>query len=133
MRIQSFVVPIVAATALLVAPSQSSAQFHDHTIQHLQLKRGKPYSRARTTLLKQGWVPFRTKGDHGTAGDVLRAGWMEISFCSGTGRNFCTFIWKHHTQCALITTAGEFYPPEHDEPFVWDAEVDSCRAILKRA
>jgi hypothetical protein len=119
-------------TALIVSSAVMASPYHDRTLKSLELKRAEPYSRARSMLARHGWTPFRTKQDHGTAGDVMGAGWHEVFFCSGTGRAFCTFIWKQGARCALITTAGEYYP-EDGAPKVWDAEVDTCPKILKRA
>ena len=123
---------LVAAAVGLMASSATASPFHVKTIQLLKLKRGESYSRARATLLRQGWTPFKSKGDHGTAEDVLGAGWTEVLFCYGTGRAFCTFIWKRNGRCALITTAGEYYP-EYGAPKVWDAETGGCASILRRA
>jgi len=123
----------LSATAATVSltPTVTASPYHDRTLQRLQLRHAEPYSHARATLARQGWKPFRTKKDHGMAGDMLAVGWSEVSFCSGTGLAFCTFIWKRGSQCALISTAGEYYP-ERGAPKLWDAEVDSCPKILKR-
>lgn len=124
----------VAAAALTIVSGTTALASNTSALQRLQLERGEPYSNARTNLRRLDWAPLESKGEErteGDAGQMLRAGWSEVSDCSGTGRNFCGFIWKRRSQCALITTAGEYFP-KYRSPTVWAAEIDSCEKILDR-
>ena len=125
----------LTAVALIVISPAAALASTTLGLQRLQLKWGEAYIGARATLHRLGWDPVKSKSKEraeGDAGQMLRAGWSEVSYCSGTGRNFCAFIWKRRSQCALITTAGEYYP-KYRSPKIWAAEVDSCDRFLKSA
>ena len=98
------------------------------------LKVGESYSRARTSLLRRGWRPVETTADFGdgtllkkfgNAGEMLRAGFVEIRDCSGTGRNYCTFVWKRAKRCIHVVTYGE-YIPKVAVPKVYLSKSDKC-------
>lgn len=61
----------------------------------------------------------------GDAGEMLEAGFTEIYDCSGTGRNFCSFIWKRANQCIHVTTYGEYFP-KRGAPKIWGIKRGSC-------
>jgi hypothetical protein len=113
---------------LLAAAAASAPRFLPH------LARGESYIHARQNLLQKGWSPITTNLvlDDGTlakhfgdAGEMLDAGFVEIYDCSGTGRNFCTFIWKRHRQCIHVVTYGEYFP-KFGAPKVYAVEKGSC-------
>jgi len=118
----------MAILNLIFAVAFSGASQQQH-LGRLHLTYGQPYLQARKTLLQEGWKPLRPSGDRGTVGDVLRAGWKEVSNCQGTGLAFCTFDWKRGANCARLITQGE-YLPERGSPKIYDAEVGSCRKVL---
>jgi hypothetical protein len=95
----------------------------------LHLKRDEPYSVARAQMVREQWTPVRSAGERGFVNDILRAGWVEVSNCSGTGLSFCTFDWKQGVRCARVTTYGE-YLPERGAPKVHDAKVGPCAKVL---
>jgi hypothetical protein len=103
-----------------------------HSLPHLV--RGQSYGHARQSLLQNGWRPVNTNlvlddgtpAKHfGAAGEMLDAGFVEIYDCSGTGRNFCTFIWKRNRQCIHVITYGE-YIPKFGAPKIYTVEEGSC-------
>jgi hypothetical protein len=116
---------------ILVAAALSGA-VPSH-VSHMS-KRGESYARVRTKLLKLGWRPRETHyrlGDgtlakeFGDAGDMLDAGFKEIYDCSGTGWNFCTFIWKRANRCIHVVTYGEYFP-KRGAPKIWKVKRGSC-------
>ena len=115
-------ISILVAAALSSQPSLPS------------LKRGEPYARARTNLKRHGWRPVITNADlgdgtpakkFGDAAIMLRAGFKEVYDCSGTGRNYCTFVWKSARGCIHVTTYGEYFP-KHGAPKVYYVKRGSC-------
>jgi hypothetical protein len=97
------VISVLIATALAV-----------QTLALPQLKRDESYARARKSLLRAGWRPVETFGrfadgtlvkEFGDAGEILRAGFKEIYDCTGTGLNYCTFVWKRGNRCGACDHA----------------------------
>ena len=111
------------------AVASPSAGSEAKSLSVLRLKRDEAYARARPKLLRDGWQPVRSSGYRGIIDEILQAGWVEVSNCSGTGLGFCAFDWKRGRQCARIITYGE-YLPERGAPKVYDAKVGSCAKVL---
>ena len=79
--------------------------------------KGEKLSRARKTLLAQGWKPRETFGvdadgarwsQFADAGEMYRAGIIEVESCSGTGMNYCSFNYSRKGKCLSVQTQGEF-------------------------
>ncbi len=79
--------------------------------------KGEALSQARKALLAQGWKPRETYGLDGNgerwsqfadAGEMYRAGIIEVESCSGTGLNYCTFNYRRQAKCLSLVTQGEF-------------------------
>ncbi|WP_230181631.1 hypothetical protein [Aquabacterium sp. CECT 9606] len=86
-----------------------------------------PLSVARAELLAKGWKPVETFGvdadgrrwnQQGNAGEIYRAGIIEVEECSGTGQNFCSFNYGRKGKCLLLQSRGEFKTGEY-EPLVF--------------
>jgi len=79
--------------------------------------KGDKLSQARKTLLAQGWKPRETFGvdadgarwsQFADAGEMYRAGIIEVESCSGTGMNYCSFNYSRKGKCLSLQTQGEF-------------------------
>lgn len=79
--------------------------------------KGEKLSQARKTLLAQGWKPQETFGvdadgdrwsQFADAGEMYRAGIIEVESCSGTGMNYCSFNYRRKGRCLSVQTQGEF-------------------------
>ena len=82
----------------------------------------------RAKMMAQGWKPRETFGidadgvrwsQFGDAGEMYRAGLVEVESCSGTGSNFCIFNYSKGKKCLAVTTQGEFKKGAY-EPIVID-------------
>ena len=98
------------------------------------LRPGEAYSKSRGDLVRAGWRPVKTRerlGDgtlakmFGDAGEMVRNGYAETFDCSGTGLNFCRFVWKRGPTCIHVTTQGE-YVPERGSPIVYRVVFGDC-------
>jgi hypothetical protein len=76
-------------------------------------------------MLRERWTPVHSAGDRGFAGEIVGAGWAEVSNCSGTGLTFCTFNWRQGSRCTRVITYGEYLPRRHS-PKVYDAATGRC-------
>jgi hypothetical protein len=82
---------------------------------------GLPLPEARATLLAEGWKPIEStrrmadgtlEMEFGDANVVRKAGYIEVEWCSGTGRNYCRFGYRRRLECLALVTTGEWHPPE---------------------
>lgn len=82
-----------------------------------------PLSVARAELLAKGWRPVETFGvdadghrwsQQGDAGEMYRAGIIEVETCSGTGQNFCSFNYARKGKCLALQSRGEFKAGEYE-------------------
>ena len=111
--------PVVAAAASVQLP---------------KLRQGEAYAHARGELIHDGWKPVKTQerlGDgtlaktFGDAGEMVSNGYTETFDCSGTGLNYCTFVWKRGQTCIHVQTQGE-YVPERGSPKVYRVMFGNC-------
>src|SRR5207248_10184289 len=73
------------------------------------------YVNVRHSLLRSGWKPVirNSKSRSGAAeliGDtriMFAAGFREVEYCSGIGRNYCAFRFKRGRICRSVRTVGE--------------------------
>jgi len=101
----------------------------------LALKTGENFSKARQYLVASGWKPVIShkmlgdmeKRSWGDARLLFDAGFDEIEYCSGTGREFCFFNYRTGRSCLRVTTAGE-YRKELDSPKILRWKEGACQA-----
>jgi hypothetical protein len=82
---------------------------------------GKPISKARAELIKQGWqpaVPTQAskeveKESDASAAALRQAGFPETQSCTGTGLNYCWLKYRRKSQCLSVQTQGERDPKIH--------------------
>jgi hypothetical protein len=83
----------------------------------LPIEKGESFARAREALLRTGWIPVRTsfklsdgtpENNYGDAALLLRAGFPEVQFCSGTGNNYCVHNYRRGRRCLRLATLGEY-------------------------
>ncbi len=122
-------IAILAVTLWVGTQSVAAHRQESDTLTLLHLKKHQPYSQARPKMLKDGWKPLLSEKGRGFTAELLQAGWVEVSNCSGTGLGFCTFDWKRRNQCARVITYGE-YLPERGSPKVSSAKVGNCTKVL---
>jgi hypothetical protein len=77
---------------------------------------GMPINHARTVLAKGGWkpVPHHFSPDESYevgALELQKRGFPEVSNCSGTGVNYCSFDYKGAGGLLEVWTAGDEEPP----------------------
>jgi hypothetical protein len=89
---------------------------------------GTQLSIARKSLLESGWKPIKAKSPKEddpdflgfqSAKDLHKMGFNEVSFCSGTGLNYCWATYKKGSHCLSLQTQGE------GNPVVYRS-VDTC-------
>ena len=101
--------------------------------------KGEKLSHARKALLAKGWEPRETFGvdadgarwsQFADAGDLYRAGMVEVESCSGTGANYCTFNYRRKSECLSLQTEGEFKAGAYEPTVVRaTAKCPSAEAI----
>lgn len=101
----------VFAGLMLAAASPSSPA-------QLGLRRGMSISEAHTQLMKNGWAPVRidkklADGERenleAEARLLFDAGFFEVEYCTGTGRNLCFFNYQRNGECVRVITEGEYF------------------------
>lgn len=70
--------------------------------------KGTPYSKARKTLLAQGYKPVLLATKRDCDYESLCKRYPEMEACAGTGTGPCKFVWRKH---GLIDVFTEWDPP----------------------
>jgi len=95
---------------LTLAALVLSASVVGQTTSWPRFRKGESYAGVRSKLLRAGWKPYR-RNDADPYYDEnekeLRARYLELNTCSGTGMGYCTFTWRDPKgKRAIITTVG---------------------------
>jgi hypothetical protein len=103
----------------------------------IDLKKDQFIFDAREVLINGGWNPLETfektgtllDKETGSAGSILKAGAIEVGFCSGTGINYCQFNYQKSEQCLQVLTGGEYFK-EDKSPKVISWEIIDCESLV---
>jgi hypothetical protein len=91
------------------------------------------YRNMRSRLIRDGWHPFsipaasRTGVEElvGDTREMYNAGFHEVRSCSGTGLNYCLFVFKKGGLCNRVETQGELNP-DRSSPVVVKVRTYRC-------
>jgi hypothetical protein len=119
-------------TALAVFAAFMAAVSSASAAASAPLIEGQYFAKARLNILHAGWRPVVTHlkftdGSEqrlaGDAGAMTSAGWVEVEYCSGTGRNYCFFNYSRRGHCLRVLTRGEYYPEDRSPTVLsWTSE-----------
>lgn len=116
--VEAHVARLACLVAFQIVMLSGSAHFAETAPDVVQ----KPILGARATLIKSGWMPRETflmnaegqrENQWGDAGILLRAGVVEVEFCTGTGVGYCFYNYRKKGRCLRLLTQGEFSPGEY--------------------